>query len=88
MNRYESVVLTRDQFGEQLWEKVGEQLHLLIQAGYVCVVHEDEFGIVVIEYQHNNRTYGYARPYWLYPDEEETVAYKDAEDWSDSDGNN
>jgi hypothetical protein len=88
MNRCENVVLTRDQFGEQLWEKVGEQLHLLIQAGYVCVVREDEFDIVTIEYQHGNYEYGYARPCWLYPKEEETVAYKDAEDWSDSDGNN
>ena len=77
MNRYENVVLTRDQFGEQLWEKVGEQLYLLIQAGYVCVVNEEEFGIVVIEYQHNNRTYGCAHPCWLYPQEEETVVYKD-----------
>lgn len=79
MNRYESIVFTKDCFGDKLWEKVGEQLKLLTEAGYICVVRDDDVNIIVIEFQHENRALGSAYPYWLYPEEEETVVYQDYE---------
>ena len=77
MNRYESIVFTKEAFGDRLWQVVGEQLKLLMEARYICVVKEDDVGIVVIQFQHDEREWGYAYPYWLYPDEEGMVVYED-----------
>lgn len=75
-NRYETIVFTREDFGDNLWNKVGEQLSLLTQANYICVVRDDDVDIIVIEFQEAKPEYGLAYPYWLYPEEEETVVYE------------
>ena len=77
MNKTNEIIFTREDFGDNLWNAVGEQLKLLIQANYICVVRDDDVGIIVIEFQEANQEYGCAYPYWLYPEEEETVVYKD-----------
>ena len=78
-NRYETIVFTNEEFGDDLWNNVGEQLKLLAEARYICVVKEEEHGIVVIQFQHDRPEWGDAYPYWLYPEEEETVVYKGVE---------
>ena len=79
MNKYDSIVFTKERFGDRLWEKIGEQLKLLIEAGYICVVFEDDTDIIVIEFQQADNKYGTAYPYWLYPDEEESIVYLEEE---------
>ena len=51
---------------------------LLLNAEYIMTVKYDdkELGIIMIEYEHANQEYGCAYPYWLYPDEEESVKYQ------------
>lgn len=79
MNRYEQIVFTEEEFGDRLWKAVSEQLKLLAEARYVCVVKEEEHGIVVIQFQYDRQEFGEAYPYWLYPEEEEMVVYKGEE---------
>lgn len=80
MNRYERIVFAEEEFGDRLWQAVTEQLKLLAEARYICVVKEEEHGIVVIQFQYDRPEWGCAYPYWLYPEEEETVVYKGEEE--------
>ena len=87
MNRYETIVFAEEEFGDRLWQAVSEQLKLLTEARYICIVKEEEVGIVVIQFQHDRPEWGDAYPYWLYPEEEETVVYN-SKNGSGNDGNN
>ena len=46
---------------------------LLIGAGYICTVREDEVGIFVIEYDHDDSAYGSPYPFWLTPEQVESI---------------
>lgn len=54
------ITLTKDEFGDQLWGKVGETLAILTKAGYMVKVFDDEpaIGIVVIEFGYKNEEWG------------------------------
>ena len=72
--RYEEIVLTEKDFGEELWDCVVGQIKLLIRAGYECEVYEEEKGIIVIHYNHDrNKAYGNETIYWLTPKEAEQI---------------
>ena len=77
--RFEQIVFTEEQFKDQvgLYHAVAQQLRLLMDAGYIAVVRLDEVGIIVIEYEHNERfdPWGVANPYWLTEDELLTIDY-------------
>lgn len=46
------IVLTREYYGDKLWNKVAQILQILTEGEYDCTVRNDEpaFGIIVIEY--------------------------------------
>lgn len=75
------LVIRKDKYGsnEEFENAVRDAIMLLINAGYVMTVRYDEpaFGIVVINYNYDDHSYGDRYPYWLYPEEEETVVYKE-----------
>lgn len=72
--RYEELVLTKEDFKDDLWRQVGLTLELLSKAGYECEVYEEEAGIVVIHYNHDrNKAYGNETIYWLTPEEAEQI---------------
>ena len=75
-NRFETIVFTEEDCGDNLWNVIGQQLKILSDAGYVCIVKLEDIGIVVIEFQCDDPELGCAYPYWLYPKEEDTVVYK------------
>lgn len=54
------ITLTKDEFGDQLWNKVGETLSILTKAGYMAKVFDDEPAseIVVIEFGYKNEEWG------------------------------
>ena len=75
MKRCEVVVLTGEDFGEDLWVKVTEMLKLLTKAGYCCIITEEDKDIIVIEYNYNPCLgYGNSIPYWLLPEEIDIIA--------------
>ena len=50
---------------------VAKQLDVLLKNNYVCKVREDDFEVIVIEFEHDNRVFDYGTPnlYWLTNDE-------------------
>lgn len=52
-----TIALTREEWGDQLWNTVGETLRILTGAGYQCAVRNDEraFDIIVIEYNYDSK---------------------------------
>ena len=81
--RYEEIVFTEEQFGDtvDLYRAVKNQLQLLLDAGYTAVVRLDDVGIVVIQFQHDERfePWGVASPVWLTEDEMLYLRDKDNE---------
>ena len=55
--RQGTIVMSRDEFGDELWNSVGKMLKLLTESGYQCKIHQDEpaFNIVVIDYNYDER---------------------------------
>ena len=75
---YSTIVLCKDKFGDKLWQTVGEQLRILLAAGYEARVRDDEpaFGIIVIEFAHDNKVgddWGTDRLMWVTSDEEDGI---------------
>jgi len=81
--RHETIVFSKKERESkaELFERVGEQLKLLLEAGYIAVVRYDEpgIGVIVIEYQHDENLdyWGCAAPIWLTPEERESVKWDD-----------
>lgn len=78
--KHQEIVFTYDQFGDKLWCSVAKQLDLLLQSDYIAVVRKDETGIIVIEFEHDNRwdNFGVPNPVWI--TEEDAFALDVAED--------
>lgn len=78
MDKYNTIVLTKEDFGDNLWYTVGSTLETLLKARYVAVVREDEDGVVAIDYDYDESlAYGNPTPYWL--TEDEYLSLKDSE---------
>lgn len=71
MIKTNELVLTKEDFGDQLPEVLGKTLITLTQAGYVAEVYEDEptFNIIVIHYAYKDPEYGDAALTWMDRDE-------------------
>ena len=81
-NDVSKLVLSREAFGDDLWNVVGEQLKILTREGYICVVYDDDIDIIVIQYEyrdkHDSIYYGLPQPVWLNEDEQEVIeSYRD-----------
>lgn len=69
MDEHERIVLTREEFGDDLFFQVGLMMETLLTAGYVCVIREEENGIVVVDFNHDTyKGYGNCVPIWVDPD--------------------
>ena len=86
---YEEIVFTRNEHEtqDQLFEKVGKQLQLLLNEGYNAVVRYDDYEIVVIEYEHDENfdAWGVSRPTWLTYVEHEELMDKRVSEEEESD---
>lgn len=65
-----SIVLTREDHGNKLFEVMGDALKVLLNSGYVCKVRADEpgLGIYVIEYASDNPDLTDVRLEWIDPE--------------------
>lgn len=74
-----SIVFCKDKYETETdWElAIGNAVMMLLNADYIMTVRYDEkgLGIVVIEFEHDERSYGGAYPYWLEPEEIEQVIF-------------
>ncbi len=75
------LVICRDKYKTQdeFENAIKNAIMLLLDAEYIMTVNYDEkgFGIVLIEYEHDDRSYGCKYPYWLYPKEYESVVWEE-----------
>ena len=86
MKKVNELVLCSEDYSNEneFQNKIVEAIMLLTGAGYICVVREDEIGIIAIEFERSDRSYGSPYPYWLTPEESERVwPYVDEHDATD-----
>lgn len=82
MARVNSIAICREDYDstEEFKNTIRDAVMLLLDANYETTVRYDEkdFGIVVIEFDHDrNLAYGNALPHWLSPKEFESVVWDD-----------
>ena len=74
------VICKEDYKTVQDWENaIKKAVMVLLDNNYIMTVKWDEksLGFVAIEYEHDDRSFGCRYPYWLYPEEIESVVWVD-----------
>lgn len=83
MNKVNTLVLCKEHYkSEEEFEKaIKDAIMLLLNAEYIMTIEYDandkEMGIVVIKYNYAELEFGDRYPYWLLPEEEESVVYEE-----------
>ena len=83
MKSVNSLVICRDKFNseEAFNNAIRDAVMVLLENEYIMTVRYDdnnkELGVVVIEYNYGTQEYGDAYPYWLLPEEWESVVWED-----------
>ena len=62
-----SIVLTKEDFGDKLFQTMGTVISVLTQGGYICEVYADEpaLGIYVINYDYKDPEFTSNRLLWV-----------------------
>lgn len=83
MNKVNSIVICKDKFKtEEDWKNaIKDAVMVLLENDYIMTVRYDEpgLGIVAIDYNYADQSFGDAYPYWLIPEEWESIAWNDEE---------
>lgn len=71
------IVLTRDVWGDDLFNVVGKVLEILLKQEHICTVRDDDNGIIIIRHEHDESKefWGCDNPYWITADEWEKVEF-------------
>lgn len=81
MNKVNSIVICREKFdsNEAFKNAIRDAVMVLLDNEYVMTVRYDEkgLGIVAIDYDYEDQSLGDAYPYWLTPEEWESVMWDD-----------
>lgn len=81
MSKVNELVLCRYEYDsqEEFEDEIKKAVMLLLNAGQIMTIRYDEkgLGIVVIEYKYDDQSYGDYYPYWLSPEEIESVVFDD-----------
>ena len=81
MNKVNELVLSREDYEsqEEFENEIKKAVMLLLNANQIMTVRYDEkgLGIIVIEYKYADQSYGDYYPYWLSPEEIESVIYNE-----------
>lgn len=79
MNKVNKLVLCRENYDsqEEFEDEIKKAVMLLLNADQIMTIRYDEkgLGIVAIEYKYADQSYGDYYPYWLLPDEIESVIF-------------
>ena len=60
----------------EMWDDIKITLKVLLKNDNICTIHQEDFGIVVIKYAHNDNigvAYGVPNPEWITPEEFELI---------------
>lgn len=81
MNKVNSIVICRHKYNsqEEFENAIRDAVMVLLNNEYIMTVRYDEkgLGIVVIDYESDNQEFGGAYPYWLEPEELESIVWND-----------
>ena len=81
MKSVNELVICRNKFDseEAFKNSIRDAIMLLLDNEYIMTVRYDEkgLGIVAIEYNYDDQSFGDAYPYWLMPEEWESVVWND-----------
>ena len=79
MSRVNELVLCRENYEsqEEFENEIKKAVMLLLNADQIMTIRYDEkgLGIVAIEYKYADQSYGDYYPYWLLPDEIESIIF-------------
>lgn len=76
---------------EDFENEIKKAVMMLLNAGYITTVRYDdgkENGIVCIDFNYDDRSFGCHYPYWLSPEEYESVIWDNERDEDDDYGEN
>lgn len=83
MHKVNELVLCKDNYSsqEEFENEIKNAVMLLLNANQIMTIRYDEkgLGIVSIEYEHDDQSYGDYYPYWLLPDEVESIEFNNDE---------
>ena len=89
MNEVNSIVICKEDYHsqEEFENAIKKAVMVLLDNNYIMTIRWDEkgFGILVIEFEHDDQSLGAPYPYWLTPEEWESVVYSN-EEGDDCDG--
>ena len=81
MNKVNRITVCRDEYKskEEFENAIKDAVMVLLNNNYIMTVRYDEkgLGIVAIDYNYADQSYGDTYPYWLLPEEIESVEWKD-----------
>lgn len=81
MRKVNSIVICRDKYKsqEEFENAIKDAVMVLLSNDYIMTVRYDEksFGIVAIDYNYGDESFGDAYPYWLMPEEWENIVWED-----------
>ena len=84
MNDVNGIVICREDYKSQeaFEDAIKKAVMVLLDNNYIMTVRYDEkgLGIVAIDFEHNDQSFGAPYPYWLTPEEWESVVYNDEEE--------
>lgn len=83
MKKVNQIVICKNEYKskEEFENAIRDAIMVLLNNNYIMTVRYDEkgLGIVSIEYNSDDQSFGDAYPYWLLPKEWETVEWEDEE---------
>lgn len=81
MNRVNNIIICKDQYKtqEDFENAIKKAVMVLLDNDYIMTVRYDEpgLGIVCIDFENADESTGGAFPYWLTPEQWESVAFDD-----------
>jgi len=81
MNKVNQIVICRNKYDsqEEFENAIRDAVIFLLNAEYVMTVRYDEkgLGIVAIDYNYGEQEFGDAYPYWLMPEEYESIVWNE-----------
>ena len=79
MHKVNRIVIEKENYEtyEEFEDAIKAAVMVLLNANYIMTVKYDDkgLGIVCIDYEHDNPEYGSPLPYWLSPEEADSVVW-------------
>ena len=62
---------------DEMWWDIQDTIRILIKNDYVIAIHQEDFGLIYVEFADADRSMGDVYPFWLTPEESERLTYED-----------